>query len=80
MKNFSNEILEYIERFDKNSFNYNYYKVLALYHIYEIGNYNKKLKKQLTDILKSILMMIKDKKREYYIIKKMFTDLQRYGI
>ncbi|MEI0593620.1 tetratricopeptide repeat protein [Brachyspira pilosicoli] len=80
VKNFSNEILEHIKRFDKNSFNYNYYKVLALYHIYEIGNYNKKLKKQLTDILKSILMMIKDKKRECYIIKKMFTDLQRYGI
>lgn len=80
VKNFSNEILEHIKRFDKNSFNYNYYKVLALYHIYEIGNYNKKLKKQLTDILKSMLMMIKDKKREYYIIKKMLTDLQRYGI
>ncbi|WP_157151492.1 tetratricopeptide repeat protein [Brachyspira sp. SAP_772] len=74
------KILEHIERFDKKSFNYHYYKALALYHIYEIGSYNKKLKKQLVDSLKSVLIMIKDKKREYYIIKKIFTDLQIYGI
>ena len=80
VNNLGSKILEHIERFDKNSFNYNYYRALALYSIYEVGEYNKKLKKQLVDSLKNVLIMIKDKKREYDIIKKMLLDLQRYGI
>lgn len=80
VNNLGSKILEHIERFDKKSFNYNYYRAIALYYIYEVGEYNKKLKKQLVDSLKNVLIMIKDKKREYDTIKKMLMDLQKYGI
>lgn len=80
VNNLGSKILEHIERFDKKSFNYNYYRAIALYSIYEVGEYNKKLKRQLVESLKSVFVMIKDKKREYYTIKKMLLDLQRYGI
>ena len=80
VNNLGSKILEHIKRFDKKSFNYNYYRAIALYYIYEVGEYNKKLKKQLVDSLKNVLIMIKDKKREYDTIKKMLMDLQKYGI
>ena len=80
VNNLGSKILEHIKRFDKKSFNYNYYRAIALYYIYEVGEYNKKLKRQLVDSLKNVLIMIEEKRREYYTIKKMLMDLQKYGI
>lgn len=80
VNNLGSKILEHIKRFDKKSFNYNYYSAIALYYIYEVGEYNKKLKRQLVDSLKNVLIMIEEKRREYYTIKKMLMDLQKYGI
>lgn len=71
VNNLGSKILEHIKRFDKKSFNYNYYRAIALYYIYEVGEYNKKLKRQLVDSLKNVLIMIEEKRREYYTIKKM---------